>query len=147
MADDELEQIKKLREAKRQRLRIVEQQIAQFGEKWAPAHLLADRAELRESITKYETVLGSSTPTEVGDDLGAGGRFVLTLEEFKTVKDGLALLGYQVGGFIDEMRDFVTDTKTYRAAHTTEHLHYRRWIVGGAIALGIIAAFVLGRLI
>lgn len=147
MADDELEQIKKLREVKRQLLRVTEQQIAQFGEKWAPQHLIVQRGELREAITKYEQVLGSNVSTEVGDDLGAGGRFVLTLEEFKTVKDGLALLGYQVGGFIDEMREFVIDTKTYRAAHTTEHLHYRRWIVGGAIALGIIAAFVLGRFV
>lgn len=140
MADSEIEHIQAQRETTRRRLRIIEQQIAQFGEKWAPPHLITERAESREKLNKYETVLTSATPIEVGDDLSEKGRFILYLEEFKTVKEMVALYGYQLGEFIQE-------TSEYRSRHAIEHARDRRWIIGGAIALIVIAAFVLGRLI
>jgi len=147
MAVDDLEQIAKLRETTRTRLRVLETQIAQFGEKWAPAHLITERAEAREALAKYETVLGSVIPTEIGDGLGAGGRFVLTLEEFKAIQDRLALFGYQFSEFVGEMRDFVSETKQYREHHTAEHARDRRWFIAGAVTLFIVAAFILGRLV
>lgn len=140
MADEELERLKELREIKRNNLRVIERQIAQFGEKWAPAHKLTERAELREAIAKYDTVLGSALSSDIGDDLGGAGRFILYLEELKAVKESIALYGYQLGEFIQE-------TGEYRKAHAMEHVRDRRWTVAAALALLLVAAFVLGRLI
>lgn len=140
MADDELDRIKELCDTKRERLGVLNQQIAQFGEMWAPPHYLVERKELKEAIAKYETVLGSALPTGVGDDLGAAGRFVLTLEEFKAVKKSVALYGYQLG-------EFIAETREYRISHAAEHQRDRRWTIAAALALLLVAAFVLGRLI
>ena len=140
MADDEIARLSELRTIKRNRLRILERQIAQFGEQYAPAHLLTERAELHETLAKYETVLGSAIPSDVGDDLGASGRFVLTMEEFRSLRDMIALYGYQLGGFIEE-------TNTYRAAHAKEHTRDRKWQIAVAVGVFLLLAFVLGRLI
>jgi hypothetical protein len=147
MADDELERINELRALKRTRLRIIERQVAQFGEQYAPAHLLTERAELRETLAKYETVLGSAIPSGVGDDLGASGRFILSMEEFKNVKDTQALFGYQFGEFVIEVREFIAETNVYRQSHAVEHAGQRRWLIAAVIVLFLIAAFILGRLI
>lgn len=138
MADDEIEHIKELHALKRQRLRVLEKQIAQFGEQYAPAHLVIERGEVRETLAKYETVLGSSIPSDVGDDLGVSGRFVLTMEEFRSLRDMVALQGYRLG-------EFIAETVEHQKEHRAEHAKDRKWQVAAAIALIIIAAFVLGR--
>lgn len=140
MAGEEIERIASLCQAQRQRLRVVETQIAQFGEKWAPAHLLVERAETREAIARYETVLGSSLPAEVGDDLGDSGRFILYLEELRAVRQSIALYGRQLGDFIEE-------TTGYRERHAIEHSRDRRVFYAAIGILVIIAAFILGKLI
>lgn len=140
MADDEIARIKHLYDAKRARLHIIEQQIAQFGEKWAPAHLLTERAELNEAIAKYETVLGSAIPTEVGDDLGTGGRFVLLLEEIRRVGQTSVLHGVQLS-------EHIADTAAYRAQHKAEHDRDRRLRIIAFVVIALFVAFLLGRLL
>lgn len=140
MGGEEIDRIKERLNDSRKRLRVLDRQIAQFGEKWAPAHLITESAEIREAISKYETVLGSPLSAEVGDELGDGGRFILYVEELRAVKDSVALYGYQLG-------EFIQSTNDYRAAHEKVHGHDRRWQIAAAVGVFLILAFVLGRLI
>lgn len=140
MATDEVERIQERCEATRRRLAIIEQQIAQFGERWAPAHLLTERAEAQAAIEKYEAVLGSAIPTEVGDDLGAGGRFVLLLEEFRSLRKSVVLHGVQLS-------EHIADTAAYRTQHKIEHDRDRRWLIVVVVLFAVAVAFVLGRLV
>ena len=140
LATDDIENIQRQRDATRQRLHVIQRQIAHFGERWAPAHLLTERAEAQAAIEKYETVLGSAIPPGVGDELGAGGRFVLLLEEFRSLRQSVVLHGVQLS-------EHIADTAAYRTRHKVEHDRDRRlWIVG-VILIAVVLAFTLGRLL
>ena len=139
MADDEIERIKGLCDAKRRRLAAIERQIALFGEAYAPPHLLTERAELREAVAKYETVLGSPVPTEIGDELGVGGRFTLVMEEFRRLQQAVALHGVQLS-------EHIAGTTEYREKHAAEHTRDRRMVAGAVVAVALILAFFVGRM-
>ncbi len=88
MADDhdEAQHLLKLQAIKRSRLRVLDQQIALHGEADAPAQLLVERAELRQSLGVVESVLASPLDAHLGDELGERWRFVAFLEQLRRVE-------------------------------------------------------------
>lgn len=96
MGSEEDLHLLEIRQARLTRLRIIEQQIAQFGDPYAPSHLIADRAKLRAELDIADTAISAPASTDIGDEMGAGARFLVHVEILRQTREAVAEVGRDV---------------------------------------------------
>ena len=125
MASDEERHYEELRAIRQRNLAAIEEQIERFGA-YSPPYLLVERAKLRQELGIVEKVLAAPAGTsEIGDELGETGRFLLYHESLRQLDKKVADL---VGQFLS----FTEDSKEWRDT-------MRGWLVWIGVAVFILS--------
>lgn len=108
--------------AKQARLRVLDEQAANFGPLYTPPHIEMERGSLRDELAMIETAIQSPARAEVTDELGPAGRFLVNHQQNLDIKKSIASLS-------NKFDEFATASHEWRKAH-------RMWLL-------IIGVFVL----
>lgn len=158
MADDERDQrLLEIRQAKQDRLDILNEQIARLGAMHAPPHMLVEQRQLRKELLAecgqlraefemVEAVIKAPAGIGIGDELGEGGRFILYHQMWKQVQDELALLGKRhdesgqvLHALVERFEDFVGGSTEWR----TQMRQWLTWIGIAIFVLSLVAVAVI----
>lgn len=136
--DEETQRYAAILKIKTDRLHTIERQIAALGEYNAPPHLAMERDSLMDELGMFEIAIQSPARAKVTDELGPAGRFLVTHQQYRDVKQSTAAI-------LVKLDTFIADSLEWRAMH-------RNWIllIGlvviliFAIVVALITALVVG---
>jgi hypothetical protein len=94
--DEETRHYARVYKAKRARLNILEEQIAAMGEYSVSPHVAMERDSLKEELGMFEVAMESPARADAGDELGVRGRFVVTYQQNRDIKRGMAGLDVKI---------------------------------------------------
>jgi hypothetical protein len=130
--DEETERFIAIRKIKNNRLYELDKQAAAYGEYNAPPQVEMERRSLRDELGMMETAIQSPARSEVTDELGPAGRFLVNHQQNREIKQSIAALAV-------DLEAFIKDSVEWRTMH-------RQWllIIGVAVVviLVIVVAFV-----
>jgi hypothetical protein len=99
--DDETLRYIAIRKDKQAQLRILDEQASKFGELYVPPYIEMQRVSLREELTMVETAIQSPARSEIGDELGTTGRFLVYHQQNREIRQSVAALAIQLETFIE----------------------------------------------
>jgi CHASE3 domain sensor protein len=99
--DDEQRLIER-REIKRRRLHELDKQADFYGERDVPPHIEMERVQLRYELGVVETAISSPARVQIGDELGAAGRFMSNMEQNRQILSSIGLVARRLDEFISE---------------------------------------------
>jgi hypothetical protein len=119
--DEETQRYAKILKIKTDRLHKIEEQIAALGEYNAPPHLAMERDSLMDELGMFEIAIQSPARAQATDELGPAGRFLVTHQQYRDVKQTLAVLSV-------DLEKFIKASQEWRTMH-------RNWI----LLIGVVA--------
>lgn len=140
--DDEKQHYQQLRQIKLRNLRILEEQIEEYGGKqFAPPHVIAQRDDLRKALGIVDTVL--AFPLDISDELDERGRFAAYIGGLnalrQTMQESMARVEQTINQRIDQVEQ--------------ASMRWRTWgtialiiLVVIVVAMALIGVYQLGRL-
>lgn len=128
--DEETQRFIAIRKIKQQRLHELDKQAAALGEYAVPPHIEMERTSLREELGMVEVAIQSPARSEIGDELGASGRFLVYHQQNRDIKQSIAALA-------TELQDFVGESKDWRTMH-------RQWLIIITIVVVLILVAIVG---
>jgi hypothetical protein len=139
-ANEEKAHYQQLRQIKLRNLRILEEQIEEYGgKKHAPPHILASRDDLRKSLGIVETVL--AFPLDISDELDERGRFAAYIGGLKEIRQ---LVQESVSRMEQSTLHAITGVEERMGRRQdTADKKARWWRIGGTIAFFVLIIVVL----
>lgn len=123
--DEETQRFIQIRKIKAARLFELDKQAAAFGEYSVPPQIEMERVSLRDELGMMESAIQAPARAEIGDELGAAGRFLVYHQQNREIKQSIAALAVQ-------FEQFVTASLEWRTMH-------RNWI----LLIGLVVIFIL----
>lgn len=133
--DDETIRYAAIIRAKQERLNILEIQAARYGID-VPAHIEMERGSLKDELSMVETAVASPARAEIGDELGAAGRFLVNHQQNREIKQSIAHVAIKLDRFID-------DSKSWRNMHRQLILIIGFVVIVILIALAVIITYLV----
>lgn len=127
--DEETARFVEIRKIKLARLYELDKQAAAFGEYSVPPHVEMERGSLREELGMMEAAINSPARAEVGDELGAAGRFLVYHQQNREIKQSIAALAV-------DLHQSIAQSLEWRAMQ-------RNWNIVIAIVVILIFAIVV----
>lgn len=130
--DEETQRLIEIRKVRKQRLHELDKQAAALGEYNVPPHIQMERNDLRKELglarmeyEAVETAIAAPISSNVGDELGPNGRFMVYYQQNREIKQSIAKLAV-------DFDTFVSESKAWRMQH-------RQWL----LIIGITVVIVL----
>jgi hypothetical protein len=138
--DTETVRYAEILKAKQERLFFLDKQAARYGID-VPPHIEMERGSLRDELGMVETAIASPARAEIGDELGAAGRFLVNHQQNREIKQSIAAVAVKLDRFID-------DSEAWRSMHRQLILVIGVAVLVLVIAIAVIITYLLttGRL-
>lgn len=129
--DEETQRYAAVLKIKQARLHKIEEQIAALGEYNAPPHLAMERDSLMDELGMFEIAIAAPARAIATDELGPAGRFLVTHQHYREVKQSLAAISV-------DLEKFIKASQEWRDMH-------RNWIllIGLVVILILVAVVAL----
>lgn len=119
--DEETRRYIDIRRVKLRRLHELDRQAAAYGEFNVPPHIQMERTSLQDELGMVETAINAPARAEIGDQLGASGRFLVYHQQNREIKQSIAALAVR-------LEEFITQSLDWRMKH-------RQWLLVISIAV------------
>jgi len=109
--DNDEQRLIERREIKRRRLHELDKQADRYGPE-TPPHIEMERTQLRYELGIVESAISNPARPQIGDELGAAGRFMVNMEQGRQTIEAIRFIGTR----LDE---FIKDSIAWRNMHRT----------------------------
>jgi preprotein translocase subunit SecF len=142
--DEETQRLIAIRRIKQARLHELDKQAAAMGEYAVPPHIQMERNDLRRDLglaqlelSAVETAIAAPITSNVGDELGPNGRFMVYYQQNREIKQSIAKLADDFDEFKNgRFQDFVSESKDWR-------MRNRQWLLIIGVAVVIILVIIV----
>jgi len=94
--DDETSRFIAIRKIKLARLHELNKQAAAFGEYNVPPQIAMEQGSLRDELGMMDSAIAAPARSEVTDELGPAGRFLVNYQQNRDIKQSIAALAVQL---------------------------------------------------
>jgi len=94
--DEETRRYIRIRKDKQAELSILEEQAAKFGDLYVPPHIKMQIGALKDELSMVESAIKSPARSAVSDELGPAGRFAVSHQDNREVKQMIAALAVDI---------------------------------------------------
>jgi hypothetical protein len=130
VVDEETSRFIAIRKVKLERLYLLDKQAAAAGEFNVPPQVEMERRSLRDELGMIDAAIAAPARSEVGDELGPAGRFLVYHQQNREIKQSIAALAV-------ELQTFVTESQEWRVMH-------RQWLIIISIIVVLILVAIVG---
>lgn len=135
--DVETQRYAEIIKAKQARLFVLDKQAATYGID-VPPHIEMERGSLRDELSMVETAIASPARSEVGDELGAAGRFIVNHQQNREIKQSIAAVAVKLDRFIEQ-------SESWRNMHRQLILIIGIAVIAILVVLAIVVTFLVTR--
>lgn len=96
----EQQRLRELKQARVDRLDVIEKQIQLFGFGHAPSHLIVEAAKIRKEIGIVDSAVSAPVTPSISEDLQASGRFAAYYSQWSLTQERIEHLGVRLDEFI-----------------------------------------------
>lgn len=135
--DVETQRYAEIIKAKQARLFVLDKQAATYGID-VPPHIEMERVSLHEELRMVETAVASPARADVGDELGAPGRFIVNHQQNREIKQSIASVAVKLDRFIEQ-------SESWRSMHRQLILIIGVTVIAILVALAIIVTYLVTK--
>jgi hypothetical protein len=121
----DIAQQNRIRNARKRRLYVLEEQAAQYGLD-CPPHITVEIASLKKELEIRESIIASPIEAEVAASIGPDGQFIALTQFFDQVNKGISMIGQRVDdvhGYLDERISRIEETDfEYRSTERQDRI-------------------------
>ena len=104
--DDETRRYIRIQKDKQAELGILEEQAAKFGDMYVPPHIKMQIGVLKDELSMVESAIKSPARSAVSDELGPAGRFAVSHQDNREVKQMIAALAIDIERAGEQSREW-----------------------------------------
>jgi hypothetical protein len=104
--DDETRRYIRIRKDKQEELSILEEQAAKFGELYVPPHIKMQIGAIRDELSMVESAIKSPARSAVSDELGPAGRFAVSHQDNREIRQMIAALAVDIEKAAQQSREW-----------------------------------------